>query len=129
MGGQYAPQWEASGMGGMAMMAGAAGPSMMPQSAGTQGSPIALELKRLFLDLNPEEQRKYWASELLMRSTEIDAAACIPMILNRLVNFPYAHGLGIHALSELLRIHPHVVVQNLMPNHIYDLFNPAVDDG
>jgi hypothetical protein len=123
-------QWDASGMPMGAMpMVGGAGPSMPPPSTQCQGSPLAMELKRLFLDLNPEEQRRYWASDLLSRSSDSDAAACIPLIFNRLVNFPSAHGLGIHALGELLRLHPMVLVQLLRPEHIYDLFNPSVDDG
>merc|ERR1740123_2647372 len=72
-------------------------------------SPVLMELKRLFLELSPEDNRRYRASELVQHCSEGDAAACIPLVLDRLVNFPSTHGLGIHVLSELLRLHPMAV--------------------
>lgn len=87
------------------------------------------DLRRLFLELAPEENRQNRASQLLQQSSESEAVACISLVLDRLVNFSTSHGLGIHALRTLLHVHPLVMVQILTPQRIYDLFNPNVDDG
>jgi len=125
----------AGGWGGAAAPPGPGGGMWDTAPAGPMGgdwqamSPVLMELKRLFLELSPEDNRRYRASELVQHCSEGDAAACIPLVLDRLVNFPSTHGLGIHVLSELLRLHPMAVVRQFAPARIYDIFNPTVDEA
>lgn len=103
---------------------------MLPQSSfgGPPAGNLSSELRRLFLELGPEETRRYRVSELLQRSTANDCVECLNLILDRLVNFPSAQGLGIHALYELLRLHRELLVKHLTSSRIYDLFNPNADE-
>lgn len=105
---------------------GALGSSALGTALGSRT--VADLLRRLLLELGPEEGRRQRASELLHRSSEQDASECIPLILDRIVNVASAHGLGIHALCELLRVHPIVMVQRLTAERVYDLFHPNADD-
>jgi len=90
---------------------------------------MAVDLKRVFLELDLEEAKCFRASELIQRMAEADAAQCLPMVLDRLVNFPSSHALGIHVLHELLRIHPFVLVHGVGPATVYDMFSPGTDDN
>eukprot|EP00928_Gymnodinium_smaydae_P018204 TRINITY_DN1692_c0_g1_i1.p1 TRINITY_DN1692_c0_g1~~TRINITY_DN1692_c0_g1_i1.p1 ORF type:complete len:1153 (+),score=163.20 TRINITY_DN1692_c0_g1_i1:165-3461(+) len=91
-------------------------------------SPAAAEMRRLFLDMSPEETRRQRASELVHIANEADAASCVPLVLDRLVNFPSSHGLGIFVLHEILRLHPFALAQHIGPDQVYDLFSPHIDD-
>lgn len=97
--------------------------SPLPRNSG-----LSLDLRRLFLELGPEENRRFRVSELLQRSGPGDCVECLTCILERLVNFPSAQSLALHALYELLRLHREVLVQNLTSSRIYDLFNPNADE-
>jgi len=106
------------------MAASRAGPCV-----GAGSGIAAAELRRLFLELAPEESRQFRVSEFLQRLSESDAAECIAVVFDRLVNFSTDHVLGVHALSLLLRLHPAVMARCFMPQHVYDLFCPKVDDA
>mmetsp|Transcript_84739 Transcript_84739/g.265086 ORF Transcript_84739/g.265086 Transcript_84739/m.265086 type:complete len:833 (+) Transcript_84739:55-2553(+) len=105
-------------------MVPASAPGGLVQANGS----VSSELRRVFLELGPEERRQFRAAELLQQSTASDAADCISFILDRLVNFASAQSLGLYALYTLLRLHTAVVIQNLTSSRVYDLFNPNADE-
>lgn len=105
---------------------------MVPTSASgglaQASSGAILELRRLFLELGPEERRLQQVTELIQRTSASDAVDYVRFVLDRLVNFPTSQSFGLHVLHELLRFHHAVVFQHLTPPRIYDLFNPKADD-
>lgn len=89
---------------------------------------VASEVRRIFLELGPEEMRQKRASDLLQRASDRDAAECISTVLDRLVNFASARTLGVYILAEVIRFHPVAMVNEFTPQRVYDLFNPGADD-
>jgi len=91
-------------------------------------TPLNAELKRIFLEISPEETRHYRVTSLLQQASPQDVAMCVPFILDRLVNYASANSIGIHMLSDILRFHTMVFAEAFPPARIYDLFNPEADD-
>eukprot|EP00927_Polykrikos_kofoidii_P031181 TRINITY_DN26851_c0_g1_i1.p1 TRINITY_DN26851_c0_g1~~TRINITY_DN26851_c0_g1_i1.p1 ORF type:complete len:1033 (+),score=188.17 TRINITY_DN26851_c0_g1_i1:366-3464(+) len=96
----------------------------MAQMTGT----AAEGLKRIFLELGPEDDRRHRAAELLRHSHALQMAQLLPLVMDRLVNYPSSHGLGIFVLEELFRLQPHILAHYLGPSAVYDLFMPGADD-
>eukprot|EP00929_Paragymnodinium_shiwhaense_P081519 TRINITY_DN42683_c0_g1_i1.p1 TRINITY_DN42683_c0_g1~~TRINITY_DN42683_c0_g1_i1.p1 ORF type:complete len:1169 (-),score=244.46 TRINITY_DN42683_c0_g1_i1:112-3618(-) len=84
-------------------------------------SGLTAELKRLFLELGPEESRQQRIAQTLQRAAEDDAAQAVPWVVDRLVTYPSVRSLGLFTIQELMRLFPNVVARCLGPSAIFDL--------
>lgn len=88
---------------------------------------LAAELRGLFAER--EDDPRPHCAELLQRCAVADVPSCIGAILDRLVNFPAAHPLGLYALAELLRLQPAATCKCLGPSQVSHLFHQRVDES